>query len=184
MKKSRHVKEHLLATVMVLTPLLGIGPINPNKSDEPPQPRGDRDPEFVYFDIRGLESTGMAWNVSGYKCVTQNPCLPGAVYVPSGGGQNISGCTGSGGACFGRCKYCSGGGSAQVCKSSVASETCTYESATLVSCGTVTEYTCVPSATPPLSPSGQPLSTENGCYCGTTPGTTSTTSCEFSRCGL
>jgi hypothetical protein len=52
----------------------------------------------------------------------------------------------------------------------------------LQTCGTQVRYSCVAAATPPASPTGQPLPTDNGCYCGATPGTPTSDACQFSDC--
>lgn len=132
-------------------------------------------------DARG-DTEVAAWSLAEYWCKATTNCPAGAVYVPTpNGGQNVDGCKDVGGLCTGTCVYCSGGGTANVCMSRTH-EVCIYTSISLQTCGTRVQYTCVPAATPPATPAGQPLVTDNGCYCGTTPATPTTTSCEFSDC--
>ncbi|MCE7975278.1 MAG: hypothetical protein DYG92_13290 [Leptolyngbya sp. PLA1] len=119
--------------------------------------------------------------VPDFECISGAACIAGAVYEPGGGGLNVSGCKKSGVAtCSGTCKYCSGRGVGALCRKSPGSNC--IVGGTLVTCGTETEYTCVWAASPPAVPAGQPIATDNGCYCGTTPGTATTRTCQFAQC--
>ncbi len=153
--------------------------------DPPHDDGGGAAPEYAYFDLLAPTGLTTSWALNDYDCELAATCTPGALYVPTAtGGQNIVGCKvpAGGVGCSGTCKYCSGGGIGDLCKKKTYS-ICNFTTLPpLVTCGTDILYNCVPAATPPANPSGQSLPTDNGCYCGTTPGTTTTSACTFSRC--
>jgi hypothetical protein len=138
------------------------------------------DNTYVYVEMG--ESGLSSFIIDGYDCVSGTACAPGAVYTPGGSGLNIQGCKKTGTTtCSGTCKYCSGPGTGALCKK-VEHAQCIVGTTPLMTCGTEVDYTCIWAAAPPAVPAGQPIATDNGCYCGTTPGTPTGRTCEFAQC--
>jgi len=155
----------------------------PNAATQPADHRANAsvmDPDtYVYVQ---MGDSGLSSHlVPDFECISGAACVAGSVYEPGGGGLNIAGCKKAGTTtCSGTCKYCSGGGTGALCRKSTNSNC--LVGTTLLTCGTETEYTCVWAASPPAVPAGQPIATDNGCYCGTTPGTATTRACQFAQC--
>ncbi len=161
---------HILAAMLI--GFLGMGAANVDPGDE-------------YVGVLA-ESAIPGWQINDFKCVSLASCPAGAVYVPTVNGQKIKGCeggTGTGNPCSGVCSYCAGGTAAVNRCKRVAYEKCEMATGTTpVACGAYIKYNCVFSATPPGTPAGQSIQTDNDCYCGTTPGTTGGTGCSFTDC--
>lgn len=134
------------------------------------------------MDIQ-LDGTGLtSYTMPGFDCAAGTPCAPGAVYQPGGNGVNITGCTKvNSSTCSGTCKYCSGGGAGSICVNKEHAD-CVVGATALITCGTKVEYDCIWAASPPTTPGGQPVATDNGCYCGVSPGKSTTEACQFAAC--
>ncbi len=150
-------------------------------SADPPQDPQPGD-EFAGTDMV-LVGAAAPWQINDFKCVALTTCPGGALYEPTVNGQNIAGCSSTGAVCTGTCKYCFGSGNpSRRCQKATYDKCLVAVGGTWVACGNFVNYNCVPGAFPPVTPSGQPLTTDNGCYCGTTPGTTGNPGCGFTDC--
>ncbi len=128
-----------------------------------PSPEPDDEPihVIVLWDNSSVEQA--AWSVSGYKCVEYvHGCPKNSVSIDTSTGD-IRGCVSDGATpptCSGTCEICSGGATvANICKKTVATDTCG------ASAGTGISVDCGQKATPACTVGGN--AGPNGCGCPT-----------------